>query len=361
MRGLIRGAVGLAAVGMLVQMAVPSQAQRAERELLGIRIWRDFKAVLDKHGQPTRIEIGAVTAPTVAPGVGASATAGSGGLPGFPGMGPMGGAMGGAMSGRMRNMPTSAMMGPMMGGPGGMSAMMGGGRGPTGALSPGGGGGVSGGPPSGYASMMQRMMSGGMMGGRGPTGGLAPGGGSPFGGSPFGGAAGFGGMRGGMAMGGGSIGGGSGDGSEGEVTWIYEHGSNTNMFLFNKDGRVIQIQSFGYKGGGVTSRGIALGSSLAQVIRTYGWSGKTTKEGDNMTLDYSQKYHVAFQLTDRKDGKGYRVVGITVALTELGDIPGRPLGAPAFGAGAPMGGPGMMGGPMGGGFGGGKAGGEGAD
>lgn len=340
MRGLIRGAVGLAAVAVLAQVAAPSQAQLAERELLGIRIWRDYKAVLNKHGQPTRIEIGAVTAPTMSQATGAGASVGTGGLPGMSGMGPMG--MCGPAGGGNKFANMASMMG-------GMPAMMGG-RGPTGGLAPGGGGGMSAGPPAGYAQMMRGMMMGG---GRGPTGGLAPGGGSPFGGSPFGGMSGmpgFGGMRGGMAMGGGTIGGGGGDGTEGEVTWIYERGPNTNMFLFNKDGRVIQIQSFGYKGGGVTSRGVGLGASLAQVYRIYGWSGKTTKDGDNMTLDYSQKYHVAFQLTDRKDGKGYRVVGITVALTELGDIPGRPLGAPAFGSGAPMGGMGgaPYGGPMGG-------------
>lgn len=348
MRGLIRGAVGLVAVGALAQAAVPSQAQRAERELLGIRIWRDFKAVLNKHGQPTRIEIGAVTAPTpAAASTGVTASVGGRGLPGMAGMGlagrPMAASMGGG-GGKMGAMMSGGMGGAAMSGM--MSGMMS--RGPV-------GGGAPSGPPPGYAAMMGGMM-GAMGGGRGPTGGFAAGGGSPFGG----GMSGFAGMPGGAAMaGGGGASASTGDGTEGEVTWIYERGPNTNMFLFNKDGRVIQIQSFGYKGGGITSRGIGLGSSLGQVIRTYGWSGKTTKEGDNMTLDYSQKYHVAFQLTDRKDGKGYRVVGVTVALTELGDIPGRPAGAPAFGGGAMMGGPrmGPMGGPMGG-FGGGRFGGR---
>ena len=90
------------------------------------------------------------------------------------------------------------------------------------------------------------------------------------------------------------------------------------MFLFNKDGRVIQIQTFGYTGKGVTSRGIKLGDPVDSIYRKYGWTANIEKTGDSMTLDYSRKSHVAFQLVDRGHGKGYRVVGITVALTDKG-------------------------------------------
>src|SRR5688500_14704579 len=93
MRHSLRGAVGLAA-GLFVLSAVPAQAQR-ESSLLGIKLWRTWRDVLKKHGQPTRIEVGAVT--TTMAGQGG---AGGGGMagPGMGmGMGPYGGApMGGA-------------------------------------------------------------------------------------------------------------------------------------------------------------------------------------------------------------------------------------------------------------------------
>ena len=93
------------------------------------------------------------------------------------------------------------------------------------------------------------------------------------------------------------------------------------MFLFNKDGRVIQIQEYGYRGGGATGRGVSLGDSVAKVYALYGWAGSSTKAGNNLTLDYSQKDHVAFQLVDQ--GKGPKVIGITLAITEKGQIPGQ--------------------------------------
>ncbi len=109
--------------------------------------------------------------------------------------------------------------------------------------------------------------------------------------------------------------------SEGEVTWIYERGPLTFMFLFNKDGRVIQIQEFGYKGGGVTSRGVKLGDPVSSIYRSYGWADSSVTQGRQLTLDYSHKAPVAFQLLS--EGKGAHVVGITVALTERGQIPAQ--------------------------------------
>ncbi len=148
-----------------------------------------------------------------------------------------------------------------------------------------------------------RMMGGGMAGG-GPMGMGAAMGEGPTGG-PMG-----------MGM---SAGGGQTASSEGEVTWVYQKGQLTYMFLFNKDGRVIQIQEFGRTGGGGTSRGVRLGDTVSKVYRTYGWADSSTKQGNQLTLDYSRKAHVAFQLLD--EGKGSKVVGITVALTESTQIP----------------------------------------
>jgi len=102
----------------------------------------------------------------------------------------------------------------------------------------------------------------------------------------------------------------------GEVTWVYERGQHTFMFLFNKDGRVIQISSYGYKNGGVTSRGVRLGDPVGKVYAAYGWTDNVIRAGNTLTLDYGESSHVAFQLADLGDGKGFRVVGIIVALTE---------------------------------------------
>lgn len=99
----------------------------------------------------------------------------------------------------------------------------------------------------------------------------------------------------------------------GEVAWVYEKGTDTHVFLFNNEGRVIQIQSFGYKAGARTVNGVGLGDTAAKVYSIYGFPEETIVSGNTRTLDYSKKANVAFQLADR--GKGMRVVGITVALT----------------------------------------------
>jgi hypothetical protein len=315
MRSSLRGAIGLAAVGLLALTATPSLAQRkdaAERQLLGIRLWRTWREVLTKHGQPNRIEVGAVTS-----------TTGGGGGGGMMG-GPMG--SGGPMVGAMGS-------GGPMGGPYGGAMMPGGMGGSGGPYGGGGGRGRSGG--MGLPGVGSMGPYGGGMGG----GDLPPGGGGgmmpPGVGGPSGGGAGFAG------------GGGSTETSDGEITWVYEKGKITNYFLFNKDGRVIQIQSFGYSGGSaVTERGVRLGDPVGKIYATYGWTGQMSKDAANntMTLDYSKDHHCAFQLADIKNGKGYRVVGITVAITEKNDLGGSMQG---MGMGGGMMGGGMMGSPMG--------------
>lgn len=318
MRSMLRVAVGVSAVGLLAVAAAPSRAAApAERSLFGIRIWRPWSEVLARFGQPTRIEVGAVT--TGAPAGGAAAGGGMGmmggpyGGPGGPmgmrgpygglgGPGAMGAGISGAPMGGLPGLsgvggPPAGMMGPYgamrRGAPGGMSGM--GPGSPYGARGPMGPGGPYG---SMFGQMSAGIKSGAGMGDEGLPGAGAPG-------AP------------GMGFGGIGAGAQPAETSEGEITWIYDRpGGNTMMFLFNKDGRVIQIQSFGYKNGGVTSRGVALGDPVSKVYRAYGWTDSTTKAGDSLTLDYSVKSHVAFQLLDRHDGHGYRVVGITVAQTE---------------------------------------------
>jgi hypothetical protein len=331
MRSSICGAVGLAAVGLLTLAPVGATAQQAEFGLLGNKLWNTFDQVLRKQGQPTRIEVGAVA------GTGQAAGGGGGG------MAPMGMGMG---------MPGAG--GPYGGGPGG-------------------------GP--GMSGMMQRMSQGGGMGKMGSSPYGAPGGGGPglpgmagmgMGQTP--GDLGLGTPGGGQSLAGGG-GGQASSGDEGEITWVYERpGGRTNIFLFNKDGRLIQVSAFGNTGTALTGKTVRLGDPIGKIYAKYGWTANITKDAarNTMMLDYSKDHHVAFQLADQ--GKGYRVIGITVGITELNQIPGgggnlinaRRVGGSMGGmmggpTGAPMGGPMMApGSGMGGrgrGFSGGGAGG----
>jgi hypothetical protein len=351
MRSTLRSAVSLAALALFALAALPSgAADKSEHGLLGIKIWRNYSDVLRLYGRPTRIEPGAVTTPTAggqqmggggmtgfAPGMGGR----PGGLPGMGGTTGMLGVAPGGMPGGLPGMMSGGMPGMMSGGPpgmmspggAGMGAMMSAGRGMPGMMSGGGMGtpgrrGMPGLPGSG-------MMSGGMMPGGGlsaPSGMMGMGGRRGAGGDEGGmmpPMLGAGGGRGAMLPGGGGegmslpgMGGGvqQGETTEAEQTWIYEKngGQLTYYFLLNKDGRVIQVQEFGYKGGGPTSRGVRLGDPVEKLYKTYGWPDSTTKMGNQLTLDYSRAAKVAFQLVDR--GKGMMVVGITVALTEMDQV-----------------------------------------
>jgi hypothetical protein len=293
MRKPLRSITGLAAAGLLALAVVPSNAApRAERELLGIRIWNKYSDVLSRFGQPTRIENGLVTSSGEGGQTVAGGAPGMGGMPGMPGgMGPR--------------------MGGMMGSGGPMGMGMGGRMG-------------SGGPMGGMPGM-----PGGMMGsGGGKMGAMMGGMGMPGSGGPMGmGMPGMPGGMGGESMGG--MGGGEQAASaDEEVTWVYEHKGKspvTDFFLFNRDGRLIQAGSFGYSGGAITSRGVHLGDPVAKIFATYGFTGNMVKDAarSTMTLDYSKEKNVAFQLLDRHNGLGYRVVGITVGLTDKSEIPGN--------------------------------------
>jgi hypothetical protein len=100
-----------------------------------------------------------------------------------------------------------------------------------------------------------------------------------------------------------------------ETTWWYNFpllGLHFS-FLFNKDGRVIQIQEYGWKMGRgctPTRQGIGLGTPLAQIIRRYGWSDDGEKSGATMTLRYGSTQRLGFQLVRNS------VAGITLAVGE---------------------------------------------
>jgi hypothetical protein len=86
-------------------------------------------------------------------------------------------------------------------------------------------------------------------------------------------------------------------------------------FLFNKQGRVIQIQAYGDKPqphmvNPRTAEGITFGSSLGTVVQRYGWSNSGTNNGTYVQLEYGLHNRIAFQLSDN------HVVGIVLGVVE---------------------------------------------
>lgn len=97
-----------------------------------------------------------------------------------------------------------------------------------------------------------------------------------------------------------------------ESTWWYHNlqkGYHMS-FLFNKDGRVIQIQEYGMASlhNSRTRQGITLGSNMTQVLSRYGWSNDGAHSGENVIMRYGGADKVAFQMVRN------RVLGITVAV-----------------------------------------------
>lgn len=310
MRPTVRMIGGVLSVLALAAATASYAAPQAERELLGVRLWRDHASVLKKHGMPTRIVEGVALAPVQqAPDTqvglsGGGATPGMAGMPGMPGM-PSMPSMAAGGGGGMAGPPTMG---------GGLRARQsrGGAAGGAGMTGPGQFGGKAGGGDdlgaSGSMSAALGMM-GSMMAG-GPGGAASPGmpslpsmGGMP--GSSQGANVGVGGST-QMSV----------PDPEIRETWVYERGKQTFQFLFNKDGRVIRIESFGQKGAGATARGIALGDDATKVYKAYGWPGKTAATGNGVTLDFSQKAHVLFDM--ERVGKVLKVKGITIAASEIG-------------------------------------------
>lgn len=154
------------------------------------------------------------------------------------------------------------------------------------------------------------------------TSGGMPGGGGPPG---SGGTSGEGGMPGPKgtrsSSSGGSPGSGTGGGDESSTTfgqsggyiWVYHYPITERLylFLFNAQGRLLVTFERGRYGGGTTSTGLALGSSLAAVYNMYGWPDNVEEQGPGVVLNYSQKRHLLVAVLKGK------VVGLAVSLFEL--------------------------------------------
>ena len=319
---------GLAATSFLIGTGVgsPAMAQRSKGEnaFLGIKLFSKFSDVLKKFGQPSEIQVGeAYISEMATEGTGTAAAGGgnNGGLPGFGGSGGYGPPGGGGGGGR----------------PGGS-----GGYGPPGGYSAPGGGGGGGGRPSGY----------GPPGGYSPPSGGGGGGGRPSGYGPPGG---------GGSTGGGGTGTGPSGGSQNaqgeylESTWWYHIKKKDTKgrllstvhycFLFNKEGKVIQISLYGYTSPFRTARGVGLSSQFGQVMKAYGFGLDGERTGDNVSMRFevpkdNVKSKLGFQMAKNK------VVGITMAVVQ----PGAPLpannnqGGLGAGGSAPGGGAGLPGG-----------------
>ena len=122
----IRSALsGACAVSLIIAAAASQAAQPAERELLGVRIWRDYAAVLKRHGEPTRVVPGIAAPPETLGGsinVGMQAgRTGMAGMSGMPGMSMPGGPMMGGM-GMIGGAPSAPMVGGMQSAGGAMGA-----------------------------------------------------------------------------------------------------------------------------------------------------------------------------------------------------------------------------------------------
>ncbi|MCX6368396.1 MAG: hypothetical protein NTX57_17075 [Armatimonadetes bacterium] len=353
-------ALCLSGVALVVAGMHPAQAQKdgIERNLAGIRINSSAKSILSIFGNPNDIQIGdvAVRPPTQAGGQGQQ---GQGGMMGGGGMdggmmgGPSGmsGSMGGMMGGSKMGGPSGmsgSMGGPSgmsgsMGGPSGMSGSMGGPSGMSGSM--GGPSGMSGsmGGPSGMSGSM-----GGMMGGK-MGGGPSMGGSSGMSGSMGGMMGGRGGMMGGGDMEGGGMGGpgsmGGGIGAFGqtvssstlqqEVTWSYSMKALDAKkqkqaigydFLVSPEGKVSQIRITGYvprTRNDKSAKGLTLGSTYKDLIRTYGSPKSVMKSGELLVCSYP-KQHIEFQLMNMKYVNGYtdpyngiyKVVAIQINATE---------------------------------------------
>ncbi len=257
MRKGLAGLCGLCLMGgLLAGTPLPRASARAsviDKELLGVRLLQNYKAVLQAYGAPTRVyrgdeyvelefatdlygkQTGGVK------GLGGStqngATPGGGGMPGSGG--PMG----------------------MPGGPGGF--------------------------PSGPMGMPS---SGGPMGVPGSKGG---------GGAPLGGAS------------------GTSDKPEtfaesGGYTWAYYYPRDelAYVFRFNNDGRVEIIEEHGRYKGKPSSRGIRLGDGIRSVYGTYGWPDTIDQQVGNIALNYNLKHHIQISTLNGK------VVSMAVFLKE---------------------------------------------
>lgn len=127
--------------------------------------------------------------------------------------------------------------------------------------------------------------------------------------------------KGGRGGSGGSPGSGLGGGDDSSTTfgqsggyiWVYHYPFTERLylFLFNAQGRLLVTFERGRYGGGGTSTGLALGSSLGAVYSQYGWPDNVEEQGPGVVLNYSQKHHLLVAVLKGK------VVGLAVSLFEL--------------------------------------------
>jgi hypothetical protein len=277
-------------------LARPASAQEIERMLAGVRLGTRSTSVLAKYGNPNDVVIGDIGIRQAPPSAAGAATAaggpGSGSLPGLPGSGypgsPPGGGFPGSGSSGYPGSQVSAAASPIAPNfPGGGSAYPG----------------AQGGFPGGGSPMSE--VGGGFPGSGSPSG--YPGAGGP------GGAGGFGQTVSPLAH-------------EQEVTWVYNRKVGNNVvsyeFLIGPSGDVSQIRVSGYGGGNTkTRRGIMLGSTYKDVVRTYGYPEDHQQVGSVLVASYKQRAHVSFQFLNQSGNtnafsSGNKIIAITIATTD---------------------------------------------
>lgn len=284
----------LAVTTVAALTARPASAQDIERLLAGIRLNSKSSAVLAKFGNPNEVVIGDLGVRGIAPATGQAGQQG-----GF------GGAQGGGF-----------------GGPGGGLPAPGGGDGPTmmgGRSGRGGFGGPPpgiGGPPPGFGGPPP-----GFGGPGGPGGpGFPPGDEIGFPGAPGAGAGAAGPTVGPFGQTQSNV------ARQQEVTWVYNRKVNNNLvtyeFLIGPSGQVIQIRVTGYRGGlARTRRGVVLGSTYKDVVRSYGYPEEHIVVGRTLVASYKNKAHVTFQFMNERGqanpmDDGNKVISITIATVE---------------------------------------------
>jgi hypothetical protein len=212
-----------------------------EKELLGVRVLQNYKAVLARYGAPTRIFRatetvnyleatnlqGESTGGILGVQDASSSGGGGGGYPGGPGGYP------GASSGPGGSSGYPGVSGPS----GGSSGYPGGSSGPS-----GGGNSATDNPDASY-------------------------------------------------------------GEAGGFTWVYLYPFKelAYEFSFNRDGRVERIAELGRGFGQHTSRGIGLGDTVDKVYSVYGWTDRIKEEDTNkFSLLYNDRYHAHFLVAKNK-------------------------------------------------------------
>ena len=301
--------------GLPVGVAPRSAAKQIEpeRELLGIRLGRQYLEVLRRFRAPNEIQTVALINPTE-------------NLPPLGGGGAMGG-IGGDMAGGLGALGGAPYGGGAYGGSSSAGAF--------GAPGPMGAGGPYGGRPGGGGLIGAGPMGGGGLAGPGTLGappGFGGSGGAGLGGAPsFGDAGDSGDMMGGMGAAGGLGAGGAGGTQLPEYSaatlWIYkrddqQRGKQTVRleFLINEDGKVAQISVAAparktYPGVR-TAQNITLGTGYQRVLESYGYPERTRLLPGFRFMEayFTKNHHAAF--TFDMTEPSLPCVRITIALAD---------------------------------------------